>query len=192
MFLRWCDQVQSEGNRSQSLVPRILFISFAGLPSGPLGSGARRPQLLQASHTSQVLTRPREWGRAVSSRPPQWGIQPLSDLSLFGCWRLGTDDTVHVAREGNAATPQQVMSYHQYLILNMKRSLYNTAFWLVIYHSYTLCRLCVRVRVCVRVLAIKTVSISLLLKCQAHLKRFCSFLISLWKLIQPFSEVSDV
>lgn len=62
-------RVKETGCRSPSLVPRTLFISFTCLPSGPLGSGTRRPELLQASQTSEVLTRPWEWSRAVSSSP---------------------------------------------------------------------------------------------------------------------------
>lgn len=53
-------RVKETGGRSLSLVPRTLFISFTCLPSGPLGSGTRRPELLQASQTSEVLTRPWE------------------------------------------------------------------------------------------------------------------------------------
>lgn len=52
--------VKETGGRLPSLVPCTLFISFTCLPSGPLGSGTRRPELLQASQTSEVLTRPWE------------------------------------------------------------------------------------------------------------------------------------
>lgn len=62
-------RVKETGRRSLSLVPRTLFISFTRLPSGPLGSRTRRPELLQASQTSEVLTRLWEWDRAVSSFP---------------------------------------------------------------------------------------------------------------------------
>lgn len=49
--------MKETGRRSLSLVPRTLFISFARLPSGPLGGGTGSPELLQASQTSEVLTR---------------------------------------------------------------------------------------------------------------------------------------
>lgn len=49
--------MKETGHRSLSLVPHTLFISFAHLPSGPLGIGIRRPELLQVSETSEVLTR---------------------------------------------------------------------------------------------------------------------------------------
>lgn len=57
VFLCWCDQVHSEGKWLCPFVSLTLFISFTHFPFGPLCSGARRQWLLQASQTSEDLTR---------------------------------------------------------------------------------------------------------------------------------------
>lgn len=64
-FWTFCSDVivvSSKGNWSHplSFVSLTLFITFTHLPSGPLGSGAERLWLLQASQTSEVLTRLRD------------------------------------------------------------------------------------------------------------------------------------
>lgn len=57
---RWVSVVMRSGpewSRLLSFVSLTLFISFTHLPSGPLGSGVGRRWLLQASQTSEDLTR---------------------------------------------------------------------------------------------------------------------------------------